>query len=78
MLFNSYWNKYGNIYPRLSINYYYDNLNKEILKSKDNNILFRNYYNKIHVEININKNDKNEGLELSYNYIKEKINFRYL
>ena len=66
-------NKCGNIYPRLSINYYYDNLHQEILKSKYNKISFRNYYNKMQVEINMNKNDKYEGLELSYNYIKEKI-----
>ena len=66
-------NKCGNIYPRLAINYYYDNLYQDILKSKYNLISFKNYYNKMHVELNMNKNDKFEGIELSYNYIKEKI-----
>ena len=31
----------------------------------------------MHVEINMNKNDKYEGLELSYIYIKEKNSFRF-
>ena len=66
-------NKCGDFTPKLSINYFYDNLHSEILKSKYNMVYFQNYYGTMHVELNMNKKKKYEGIELSYNYIREKI-----
>ena len=63
--------KCGNISPRISLNYYYDNLLAFKANDKYNMILMKNFYPEMHIEINLNYLEKYEGVELSYNYIEE-------
>ena len=65
-------NKCGDFTPKLSINHFYDNLHSEILNSKYNMVSFKNY-GTMNIELNMNERKKYEGVELSYNYIGEKI-----
>ena len=66
-------NKCGDFTPKLTITHFYDNLHSEILYSKYNMVAFKNYYQTLNIELNMNERKKYEGVELSYNFIQEKI-----
>ena len=63
--------KCGNIIPRIGLNYYYDNLYSFNSKEIYNMILMKNFYTQMQIEVNFNLKGKYEGVEISYNYIKD-------
>ncbi len=63
--------KCGDIIPRIGLNYYYDNLYSFNSKEIYNMISMKNCYTQMQIEVNFNLKGKYEGVEISYNFIKD-------